>query len=237
MEPPLEHPAGFDPGASFLWPAREAKDEWRTDQTPATQRATQATPSGPSNSWGARRGRHFRVRRRNAVAHANRAPRRSLAARFFDSSSVWEDSAVGPGDLEPSLKSHDAAGRWGEASALGVWAASLGTHPTVSIGICRPEGSTPWGRPTQASGPRLSVVVMSRRTSLWVGPTLFGQSPEAAGGCSVQRPHCSGPGAPRSVAQQRSMCSTPPTDTPGSSRMRRRRRPTSSSRAGGRRGP
>ena len=114
----------------------------------------------------------------------------------------------------PSLWSHHAVGAGGglQRSVLGRF---VGTPPD-RLHVRRPEG-TPCGRPTQASGPRLFVLVMSRRTSFSVGPTQFGQSPEAAGGRSVQRLHCSGPGAPRSVAHQRSTCAAAATDTPGSS--------------------
>ena len=126
----------------------------------------------------------------------------------------------GPSDLAFALVTPRCM-RWGEASALGVGPLRR-KHPPDRH-VRRPEGY-PCGRPTQASRPRFFVSIMSRRTSLSVGPTLFGQSPDAAGGCSVQRPRCSGPGAPRSVAHQRFTRQTAPVDTPGSSLAATQRR-------------
>jgi hypothetical protein len=57
----------------------------------------------------------------------------------------------------------------------------------------RPAG-IPGGRPIQACGPRLFLVVMSRRTPFSVGPT-YPDITWGRGGRSVQLPHCSGPGA------------------------------------------
>src|SRR5207248_6759105 len=62
-----------------------------------------------------------------------------------------------------------------------------------------PVGERSSARPTQACGPCLLVVVIPRRTSFTVGPTTSVTSPDAAGGRSVQRPHCSGPGAPHTL--------------------------------------
>src|SRR5688572_5220247 len=110
-----------------------------------------------------------------------------------------------------------------------------------------PRG-TRWGRtrgarrPATSSGPRLTVMVAGRREfpaagqfrpvglvcSWWscpVGPPswlvlLIRTSPEAAGGCSVQLPHCSGPGALLTVADPERPGAVAPVETHRSSCIR-----------------
>jgi hypothetical protein len=76
--------------------------------------------------------------------------------------------------------------------------ASPGRWACTGIGTS-PVGERSSARPTQAGGPCLLLVVIPRRTSFTVGPTTSVTTPGTVGGCSVQRPHCSGPSAPHTL--------------------------------------
>ena len=133
-----------------------------------------------------------------------------LGARPADRSVVWRVLLRGAADLAVAQVA-PRCWRWGEGLQRSAYRPLRRTSPDRLVR--RPEGA-PCGRPPQACGPRLLVVVMSRRTSFFGRPYPCCAPPGAAGGRSVQRPRCFGPGALPTVADTGSTGAIGPTETP-----------------------
>jgi hypothetical protein len=149
---------------------------------------------GADRSWTAVRSGRLSPRARHLACHSVRArlggdvgdgPGHVVCGRATSST---RKPLIGAGPRGPNVSGDRVAG-------------ALGLHRDRDVAwpSALPVGERSSARPTQAGGPCLLVVVIPRRTSFTVGPTTSVTTPGTVGGCSVQRPHCSGPGAPHTL--------------------------------------